>query len=61
METAAAASAASSVSISPVSPPQELSQVVIEGADRFSLPLAEFDRVLAKVQEAVMRVATKGK
>ena len=46
VETAAAASAASSGSISPVSPPQELSQVVIEGADRFSLPLAEFDRVL---------------
>ena len=46
VETAAAASAASSGSISPVSLPQELSQVVIEGADRFSLPLAEFDRVL---------------
>lgn len=33
-------------SISPVSPPQELSQVVLEAADRFPLPLAEFNRVL---------------
>jgi len=33
-------------SISPVNPPQELSQVVIEAADRFPLPLAEFNRVL---------------
>ncbi|GAI42974.1 unnamed protein product, partial [marine sediment metagenome] len=32
--------------ISPVNPPQELSQVVIEAADRFPLPLAEFNRVL---------------
>jgi len=31
---------------SPVSPPQELSQVVIEAADRFPLPLSEFNRVL---------------
>ena len=29
-----------------VSPPQELSQVVFEAADRFPLPLAEFNRVL---------------
>jgi len=36
----------SSKSTSPVNPPQELSQVVIEAADRFSLPLAEFNRVL---------------
>lgn len=28
-------------STSPVSPPQELSQVAIEAADRFSLPLTE--------------------
>jgi len=33
-------------SISPVNPPQELSQVVLEAADRFPLPLAEFNRVL---------------
>jgi len=33
-------------SISPVNLPQELSQVVIEAADRFPLPLAEFNRVL---------------
>ena len=46
VETAVVASAASSRPISAVSPPQELSQVVIEGADRFSLPLAEFNRVL---------------
>ena len=32
--------------ISPLNPPQELSQVVIEAADRFPLPLAEFNRVL---------------
>ena len=36
----------SSRSLSPVSPPQELSQVVIGAADRFPLPLAEFNRVL---------------
>jgi DNA repair protein RadA/Sms len=30
----------------PFSPPQELSEVVIEAADRRPLPLAEFDRVL---------------
>ena len=35
-----------SLPISLVSPPQELSQVVIEAADRFSLPLTEFSRVL---------------
>ncbi|GAG21087.1 unnamed protein product, partial [marine sediment metagenome] len=35
-----------SPSISLVSPPQELSQVVIEAADRFSLPMTEFNRVL---------------
>ncbi len=33
-------------SVFPVNPPQELSQVVIEAADRFPLPLAEFNRVL---------------
>jgi len=33
-------------SISPVNPPQELAQVTIEAADRFPLPLAEFNRVL---------------
>ncbi|MBA7495993.1 DNA repair protein RadA [subsurface metagenome] len=33
-------------SVSPVNPPQELSQVVIGAADRFPLPLAEFNRVL---------------
>ena len=32
--------------VSAVNPPQELSQVVIEAADRFPLPLAEFNRVL---------------
>ncbi len=30
----------------PLNPPQELSQVVIEAGDRFSLPLTEFNRVL---------------
>ena len=33
-------------SVSPVNPPQELSQVVIEAADRFPLPMAELNRVL---------------
>jgi len=33
-------------STSLANPPQELSQVVIEAADRFSLPMAEFNRVL---------------
>jgi len=33
-------------SISPLNPPQELSQITIEAADRLSLPLAEFNRVL---------------
>ncbi len=32
--------------LAPVNPPQELSQVVIEAADRFPLPLVEFNRVL---------------
>ncbi|MBA7695703.1 DNA repair protein RadA [subsurface metagenome] len=45
METTVTAPTASQP-ISPVSPPQELSQVVIEAADRFSLPLTEFSRVL---------------
>ena len=31
---------------SPINPPQELSQVAIEAADRFPLPLAEFNRVV---------------
>jgi len=33
-------------SISPVNLPQELSQITIEAADRFPLPLGEFNRVL---------------
>jgi DNA repair protein RadA/Sms len=32
--------------LSPANPPQELSQVSIEAADRIALPLAEFNRVL---------------
>jgi len=36
----------SSTSTYPVAPPQELSQVTIDTADRFSLPLTEFNRVL---------------
>ena len=46
VEKMAVAAATSFRSISPVNPPQELSQVVIEAADRFPLPLAEFNRVL---------------
>ncbi|MFC2021932.1 DNA repair protein RadA [Chloroflexota bacterium] len=45
-EKTVAASPGSLQSISPANPPQELSQVAIEAADRFSLPLAEFNRVL---------------
>ena len=45
METVLTASVPS-LSIAPVNPPQELSQVAIEAADRFSLPLTEFNRVL---------------
>ncbi len=45
METTVTAPTASQP-ISPVSLPQELSQVVIEAADRFALPLTEFSRVL---------------
>ncbi len=33
-------------SISPLNTPQELSQVVLKAADRFPIPLAEFNRVL---------------
>ncbi len=46
VEKVLTAPAASLRSVSPVNPPQELSQVVIEAADRFPLPLAEFNRVL---------------
>jgi len=46
VEKTVTAPAASLRSVSPVNPPQELSQVVIEATDRFPLPLAEFNRVL---------------
>ncbi len=46
IEKTVAAPASSFRSASPVNLPQELSQVVIEAADRFPLPLAEFNRVL---------------
>ncbi len=46
VETVVTASVASSRPITPFSPPQELSQVVIEATDRIPLPLAEFNRVL---------------
>ncbi len=46
IEKRVAATATSFTSASPVSPAQELSQVVIEAAERFSLPLTEFNRVL---------------
>jgi len=45
VETTAAATT-SFKSTSPVSPPQELSQVALEAADRLPLPLTEFNRVL---------------
>jgi DNA repair protein RadA/Sms len=46
VETTKATPSPSRQSISPLNPPQELSQVTIEAADRFSLPLTEFNRVL---------------
>jgi len=48
VETTVAAPATAFPSISPVNPPQELSQVVIGAADRFPLPLAEINRVLGR-------------
>ena len=46
VETTKAAPSPSRQSISPLNPPRELSQVTLEAADRFSLPLVEFNRVL---------------
>jgi len=46
VERIVTAPTASSQSISVVNPPQELSQVVIEAADRFPLAMSEFNRVL---------------
>jgi len=46
VETVVAAPVTSTRPPSQFSPPQELSQVVTETADRFPLPLAEFNRVL---------------
>ncbi|MFC1940933.1 DNA repair protein RadA [Chloroflexota bacterium] len=46
VEKTVTAPASSLRSTSPLNPPQELSQVVIEAADRLPLPLNEFNRVL---------------
>jgi len=46
VETTVTTPVVPSRSPSPISPPQELSQVTIEAADRWPLPLAEFNRVL---------------
>jgi len=46
VEQAVASSVVSSRPLTSVNPPQELSQVVLEAADRFPLPLGEFNRVL---------------
>jgi len=46
VETVVTAPVALSRSLSPVSPPEELSQITIEATDRFPLPLIEFNRVL---------------
>ncbi len=46
VETVVTAPVVSSRSLSPVSPPEELSQVTLQAADRFPLPLVEFNRVL---------------
>ncbi|MFC1957082.1 DNA repair protein RadA, partial [Chloroflexota bacterium] len=32
------------LSLSPINPPQELSQVALDAQDRFPIPLAEFNR-----------------
>ncbi len=46
IEKVVTAPAVSARPLPPTSPPQELSQVVIEAGDRFPLPMAEFNRVL---------------
>ncbi len=46
VEKTVVAQATSARYISPLKPPQELSQVATQAADRFSLPLAELNRVL---------------
>ena len=46
VEKTVSAAATSFRPSSPVSPPQELSQVTLEAADRLPLPLTEFNRVL---------------
>jgi DNA repair protein RadA/Sms len=46
VEKTVVASVSSSRQVTPLSPPQELSQVVIETNDRIPMPLAEFNRVL---------------
>jgi len=46
IEKAVTTAATSLPSMLPLNPPQELSQVATEAADRFPLPLAEFNRVL---------------
>src|SRR5512136_701970 len=46
IEKAVVASSSSFKSASPVNPPQELSQVVIEASDRLSIPSTELNRVL---------------
>jgi DNA repair protein RadA/Sms len=46
VETVVTASVASSRPVTTLTPPRELSKVVIEATDRLPLPLAEFNRVL---------------
>jgi len=46
VEKTVASATTSSRSTIAVSPPQELSQIAIEAGERFSLPMAEFNRVL---------------
>jgi len=46
IEQTVAAPTSSLKPATPVHPAQELSQVALEAADRFSLPLTEFNRVL---------------
>jgi len=46
VETTVSASVTSSRPVTQLSPPQELSRVVIEATDRIPLPIAEFNRVL---------------
>jgi DNA repair protein RadA/Sms len=60
VETPVAASDTAARTALPASPPQELSQVITDTADRLPLPLAEFNRVLGGGMVAGSLVLTGG-